>query len=119
MGSRSDQSQNSKIVHLAKEELKTLLRSNNKIVWDATNLRRDFRQQVISISRRYRALVTIVVFHCPETIYFERNRQRQHSIPEKVLIRQLQQIEFPELDEGDRIIIIDETGNTLANYGIC
>ena len=119
LGSRSDQSQNSKIVHLAKEELKTLLRSNNKIVWDATNLRRDFRQQVISISRRYRALVTIVVFHCPETIYFERNRQRQHSIPEKVLIRQLQQIEFPELDEGDRIIIIDEMGNTLASYGIC
>ena len=41
--SRSDQSQNSKVVQLAKEQLKTLLRSQSKIVWDATNLRRDFR----------------------------------------------------------------------------
>ena len=117
--SRSDQSQNSKIVHIAKEQLKTLLRSNSKIVWDATSLRRDFRQQVISISRRYGALVTLVVFHCPETVYFERNRQRSHSIPENILIRQLQQMEFPELDEGDRVIVVDEIGNTLASYGSC
>jgi hypothetical protein len=34
--SRSDQSQNSKVVQVAKEQLKTLLRSQSKIVWDAT-----------------------------------------------------------------------------------
>ena len=119
VNSRSDQSQNSKIVYIAKEQLKTLLRSHSKVVWDATGLRRDFRQQVISISRRYGALVTLVVFHCPETIYFERNRQRRHSIAENVLTRQLEQMEFPELDESDRIIVVDETGNTLASYGSC
>ena len=64
--SRSDQSQNSKVVQLAKEQLKTLLRSQSKIVWDATNIRRDFRQQVINLSRNYGALVTLVIFHCPE-----------------------------------------------------
>ena len=117
--SRSDQSQNSKIVHLAKEQLKTLLRTHSKVVWDATGLRRDFRQQVIGISRKYGALVTLVVFHCPETIYFERNQQRGNSIPEKILIRQLQQMEFPELDESDRLIFVDEKGLTLASYGSC
>ena len=117
--SRSDQSQNSKIVHIAKEELKNQLRKHNKVVWDATGLRRDFRQQVISISHKYGALVTLVVFHCPETIYFERNRQRRHSIPENVLIRQLESMEFPELDESDRFLVVDEIGNILANYGSC
>lgn len=117
--SRSDQSQNSKIVHMAKEQLKALLRSHSKVVWDATNLRRDFRQQVISLSHKYGALVTLVVFQCPEKIYFERNQQRRHSIPEKVLTRQLQQMEFPELDESDRLIFVDETGTTLASYGNC
>lgn len=117
--SRSDQSQNSKIVHLAKEELKSQLRDRQKIVWDATNLRRDFRQQVISISRQYGALITLVIFHCSETIYYERNRQRRHSIPEDVLIRQIEMMEFPEFDEGDRILIVDEIGNTLASYGNC
>jgi len=117
--SRSDQSQNSRVVQLAKEQLKTLLRSHSKIVWDATNIRRDFRQQIIKISRDYGALVTLVIFHCPESVYFERNKQRRHSIPENVLIRQIEQMEFPELDEGDRVLIVDENGNALANYGIC
>ena len=117
--SRSDQSQNSKVVQAAKEQLKTLLRSYSKIVWDATNIRRDFRQQVISISRQYGALITSVVFHCAENIYWERNQQRRHSIPHEVLIRQLESLEFPELDESDRTIVVDELGNTLATYGTC
>lgn len=117
--SRSDQSQNSKVVQTAQEQLKTLLRSQSKIVWDATSLRSDFRQQVINISRQYGALITLVIFHCPETIYLQRNCQRRHSIPEKVLYQQLHSLEFPELDEGDRTIIVDEHGNTLATYGTC
>ena len=115
--SRSDQSQNSKVVQAAKEQLKVLLRSHSKIVWDATNLRRDFRQQVIDISHQYGALVTLVIFHCPEEVYFDRNRQRQHPIPEAVLDKQLNSLEFPELNESDRTIIVDELGNTLATHG--
>ena len=117
--SRSDQSQNSKVIQVAQEQLKTLLRSQSKIVWDATSLRYDFRQQIISISRQYGALITLIIFHCPETIYLERNRQRRHSIPEEVLCQQLQSLEFPEIDEGDRTIIVDEHGNTLATHGTC
>lgn len=117
--SRRDQSQNIRVIHLAKEQLKVLLRSHSKIVWDATNIRRDFRQQVIDISRDYGALVTLAIFHCSEEVYFERNKQRRYSIPGDVLIRQIEQMEFPELDEGDRILIIDKNGDTLATYGTC
>lgn len=117
--SRSDQSCNSEVVRLAKEQLKSLLRTHSKIVWDATNIRKDFRQQVINLSRDYGALVTLAVFHCPEDIYVKRNQQRRHKIPEDVLLRQIEQTEFPELDEGDRILIIDERGNILARYGEC
>ena len=118
-GCRSDQSENNKVVQVAKERLKDRLRNHSKVVWDATGLRRDFRQQVISLSHKYGALVTLVVFHCPETIYFERNRQRRHSIPENLLTRQLQFMEFPELDESNRILLVDQTGKTLASYGSC
>ena len=117
--SRSDQSQNSRVVQIAKEQLKQQLRRHNKVVWDATNLRRDFRQQVISISRQYGALVTLVVFQCPETIYRDRNQQRRYPIPEAVLAKQIQQMEFPELDESDRFIVVDKMGKALASYGCC
>ena len=82
-----------------------------------TSLRRDFRQQVINIAHQYGALATLIIFHCPEDVYYERNRQRQHPIPEAVLHKQLNSLEFPELDESDRTIIVDELGNTLATHG--
>ena len=75
--------------------------------------------EVINLSRNYGALVTLVIFHCPEDIYFQRNQERRHRIPEDVLVRQIEQIEFPELDEGNRTLVVDENGNTLANYGTC
>lgn len=118
-GDRSKQTKNSKIVSIAKERLKTYLRSQSKVVWDATNLRRDFRQQIISLSKNYGALITLAIFHCEEAVYWERNQQRRHQIPEAVLRRQLQCMEFPEIDEAHRIIIIDEKGKTLASYGNC
>ena len=116
-GDRANQSQNNKVLRIAKEKLKNHLRNNNKVVWDATGLRKDFRQQVINVSRNYGALVTLVIFHCEEEIYFERNKQRRYAIPESVLIKQLRSLEFPELDEAHRTLVIDSSGNTLASYG--
>jgi predicted kinase len=118
-GDRAHQGENNKVLRIAKEELKNHLRNHHKIVWDATGLRRDFRQQVISVSRNYGALITLVIFHCEEEIYFERNRQRCYSIPEAVLVKQLRSMEFPELDEAHRILVVDSQGKTLANYGNC
>lgn len=118
-GDRKNQAENSKIVFIAKERLKAHLRAHHKVVWDATNLRRDFRQQIISLSQNYGALITLVIFHCEESVYLERNKQRRHSIPEAVLSRQIQVMEFPEIDEAHRAIIVDEQGKTLASYGSC
>lgn len=89
------------------------------MIWDATNLRRDFRQQIINLSHNYGALITLVIFQCEESVYFSRNQQRSHPIPEAVLHRQLELMEFPELDEAHRVTIVDEKGNTLASYGSC
>jgi predicted kinase len=116
---RQNQTENSKVVSLAKERLKNYLRSHSKVVWDATNLRRDFRQKIINLSQNYGALITLIIFHCEESVYFARNQQRSHSIPKTVLNRQLELMEFPELDEAHRVIIVDELGKTLATYGTC
>jgi predicted kinase len=118
-GDRKNQIENSKVVAIARERLKIQLRSHQKVVWDATNLRRDFRQQIINLSLNYGALITLVIFHCEESVYFERNQQRSHPIPEAVLKRQLEIMEFPELDEAHRVIIVEEKGNILASYGNC
>ncbi len=47
------------------------------------------------------------------------NEQRRHRIPKDVLIRQIEQMEFPELDEAHRTLIVGSQGKTLAKYGYC
>jgi predicted kinase len=117
--SRADQSQNALVVQTAKETLKSYLRERAKIVWDATSLRKDFREQIIDIAYKYRALVTLVVFQSPESIYFQRNRQRNHRVPDSILSKQLETIEFPEIDEAHRVIFMDAEGEVLSSYGTC
>ena len=79
-GEASDQSKNLEIAHLARERLKEHLRREEDVVWDATNLRREFRAPITGIARDYKAHVTLVIFHMRPEIFFERNRGRSKKI---------------------------------------
>ena len=97
----------------AKSQLKHHLRSKNRVVWDATNLRKDFRAQICSLGFSYQALVTLVIFQQEEAAYFEGNKNRSHSIPNDVLQRQLNSLQWPTADEAHRILLV---GKGLTHY---
>ena len=113
-GRRSDQSHNSQVLQAAKEMLKAALRAQRPVVWDATNLRIDFRKRLAQLGFDYHALVTLVLFHTPETSLFARNRLRAHPIPEAALARHLEILEWPTPDEAHRIWHIGEDGEMLG-----
>ncbi len=116
-GRRSDQKNRGRILQQAKEQLKASLRQKQNVVWDATNLRIDFRKIICDLGRNYHALVTLVVFLAPEQAFISGNRNRQHSIPDTVLSKQFEQYEFPTPDEAHRTLYINEQGETLHNTG--
>ncbi|MCB0315943.1 MAG: AAA family ATPase, partial [Calditrichaeota bacterium] len=97
-----------------KEMLKAALRAQRPVVWDATNLRIDFRKRLAQLGFDYHALVTLVLFHTPETSLFARNRLRAHPIPEAALARHLEILEWPTPDEAHRIWHIGEDGEMLG-----
>lgn len=113
--SRSDQSSNQKVVQIARERLRVCLREKKNVLWDATSLRRDFRSQVLSLSTDYRAHTTLVVFQLPEEQLFQRNKAREHAVPENVLAKQLQSMEWPDEREAHRTMFIDEHGQCLRD----
>ena len=117
LGKRSDQSQNGKVRAVARERLRAGLRRNQKLVWDATSVRRDFRDSLCALARDYGALVTLVCFpRAPET-YHRRNRERTHPVPSAVLARQIKALDWPEWIEGHRCLVVDSDGRALAYYG--
>ena len=114
---RSDQSSNSRVLAEGRERLKASLRKKRSVVWDATSLRKDFRNRCAGLGFAYGALVTLVVFHCSADVCERRNRDRSDGVEPSVLRRQLEQMEWPELDEAHRVLYLDEDHDVLAAFG--
>lgn len=116
-GDRASQKNNGRVVHLAKDRLKECLRRKQDVIWDATNLRSDFRKIICDFGRDYKALVTLVLFLPSESAIFLRNRKRNHPVPNDVLLKQLDGFQFPLVGEAHRMKVIDENGNCHFSTG--
>ncbi|MCP4498574.1 MAG: AAA family ATPase [Deltaproteobacteria bacterium] len=96
-GDRRSQKENQDVVCRAKEMLREGLRAKKGVVWDATSLRRDFRNQLVALAYDYHALVTIVVFQKPKTSFRKDNRAREFLVSDDVLDRQFETYQYPEV----------------------
>lgn len=116
-GDRASQKQRGKLIQLAKARLKTALAAGEDVVWDATNIRRDFRSQICGLGRDYGALVTLVVFHLPLARVLAQDRQRRHRVDSIVIDDQIARMQWPEREEAHRQCIIGEHGAVLSCWG--
>lgn len=110
-GDATNQSANSRVRQIARERLKPLLQHNQKIVWDATNLRKDFRRTLIQLGLDYGAWVTLLVFHPDEATCHQQNEQRKRQVPRAILQHQLEHTEWPSDDEAHNIVFIGHRGH--------
>jgi predicted kinase len=116
--SRSDQDLNTYLRHVGKEELKEQFRKHGQVVWDATNLRKDFRSILCQLGFDYHALVTIVVSHIPESLIYASNHSRQHNVSNQVVDTQLKSLEWIEDVEAHRVAYVNRS-EILAFKGGC
>ena len=116
-GDVSDQTANGQARQLARARLKAALRPGRKVVWDATSLRRELRAMIVQVGLDYGALVTFaVIWQRPEG-YARGNRARAEAVPDSVLLRQLDGLEWPEADEAHRIVHLDGDLSVLGVEG--
>lgn len=102
-GKRDRQADNGKVQQLAKERLKEGLRAKETVVYDATTLRTDGRASLVSLAHQYHAASEIVRFAVDPDELNRRNRTRRHQVPSKVLDRQLDRFQWPDLWEAQRV----------------
>ena len=106
-GKREDQSMNGQVIQAAREQLKSYLRKHENVVWDATSLFRTHRSMVLQLGFDYQAFVTLAVFHFPEGLIEQRNKQRHHAVAGHILARQLQNADFPYINEAHETICVE------------
>jgi len=87
------------------------------VVWDATNLRRDFRSIISTLSQNYHALVILIVFIAPEDTIYKNNRERAYPVPDDVLKSQIMRYQIPLLCEAHQMCVVDQAGDIVYESG--
>ncbi|MCG9759101.1 AAA family ATPase [Pseudoalteromonas sp. Isolate6] len=116
-GRSASQKNRGQVLQAAKQKLKKALAAKENVVWDATNLRKDFRKILCDLGCDYGALVTLVVFQQGEVQLRQNNRARARVVPDEVITQQLKRLEWPSVTEAHRIQVIGEQGQVLWQKG--
>ncbi|MES2706740.1 MAG: AAA family ATPase [Verrucomicrobiota bacterium] len=104
-GKRDDQTMNGQVLQAARDRLKRHLRHGERVIFDATNLRRELRGPLLALGVDYGARTGIVALRTPFAELETRNRKREHPVPRAVLERQCSRLEWPEADEAHHLMI--------------
>lgn len=102
--SASDKTGNGQVIQAAKEQARVYLRNKQPFVWNATNITRQMREQLIAICLQYRAHITIVYVEVPCKELFRQNGHREAIVPATVMQRLINKLEVPDLTEAHEVI---------------
>lgn len=91
------------VVRVAKERARELLRGRQSFAWNATNITRSLRGQLIDLFAAYQARVHIVYLDTPYSTLFQRNASRRERVPESVILKLARKLEVPDLTEAHRV----------------
>ncbi len=92
-----------KVVELARERARELLRKKQPFVWNATNLSPMVRSKQIGLFRQYHAASRIVYLETDWTEQLRRNGDREARVPEQVICRMMEELVPPEVKEAHRV----------------
>lgn len=112
-GKRASQKNAGQVMQQAKALWRESLRNKRNVIWDATNLRKDFRTMIADLARDYGALVTLVAFRQSSKTLAKKNAAREHAVPESVLARQLDTTQWPTLDEAHCYMVVNDKGEVV------
>lgn len=93
----------SKVVEIARERARELLRRKQPFVWNATNLSPMVRGKQIKLFTQYHASTRIVYLETDWEEQLRRNSGREDAVPEQVICHMMEELVLPEVQEAQRV----------------
>jgi predicted kinase len=87
----------------AREKARVLLRSGNDFVWNATNLSREIRGQVVDLLTACDARIKIVYVEARRDLFYAQNRDRNAALPRAAIERLMDRWEVPDPTEAQHV----------------
>ena len=102
---RPDEAQGA-VVAEAKERARIALRAQRPLIWNATNLSRQIRGNLVDLFAAYKAKVRVVYLETTQEEVARRNRSRSRAVPVKIIDRMLGRWEPPDLTECHELKVV-------------
>lgn len=102
--SPTDKSGNGRVIQEAKELAKVYLRKKQPFVWNATNITRQMRMQLIDLFLTYKMKVKIVYVEVPYAQLHAQNISREAIVPEAAVEKLIDKLEIPADWEAHQVI---------------
>ena len=99
----NDKSGNGRVIQRAKEKAKEYMRAHKSFVWNATNITRQMRQQLIDLFLTYGGYVKIIYLEVPFEMLQEQNRNREQPVPADAMVKMLAKWEVPSFSEAHTV----------------
>ena len=99
-----------RVVQVAKERCRELLRSKTSFAFNATNTMRQTRDRWLGLFADYNACIEIVYLEPPLEDLLRQNRARAEAVPESVIFKLAQRCEPPTWLECHRLVMSDWGG---------
>ena len=100
----TDKTGNGRVIQEAKEQARSYLRKGQDFIWNATNITRQMRTQLVDLFVDYGAKVKIVYLEKPHGVWRTQNKNREYPLPESVLDKLLAKLEIPQLTEAHEVV---------------
>lgn len=97
---------NGQVLAAAREAARAHLRAGAPFAWNATNVSRRIRSQVVRLCRDYRARVTIVYVETGAVEQVRRNAGRPRPVPPRAIERMLENWSVPAPDEAHFVTFV-------------
>jgi len=96
-----------KVAQLARERCRELLRARTSFAFNATNLLRQTRQRWIDLFADYDARIELAYVEPALSVILERNKRRNWSVPEKVILELANKCEPPTWAEAHGLALYE------------
>ncbi|MEO1268592.1 MAG: AAA family ATPase [Myxococcota bacterium] len=96
------------VVHRAREMAREHLRAKRNFVWNATNIQRSMRDQVIGLMADYNAYIQLVYIEVPHETLWAQNRNREAAVPDAAMHRMIDRWEPPSVTEAHDVWFVTE-----------
>jgi len=98
------------VIQAARAEAREFLRARQPFVWNATNITKTLRRQLIDFFANYHARVRLIYLDAPFDVITSRNAARPNRVPEHIMLHMLRKLEVPDLTEAHRVEWISTEG---------